>query len=75
MYLPSRTYRTLIMGRKGAVGTNHPLATQAGPDALADDGGFYGGCACATPTGLAPLSTLLLPGLGLLLTLRRRRAG
>jgi hypothetical protein len=52
-----------------------PLATQAGPDALADDGGFYGGCACATPTGLAPLSTLLLPGLGLLLTLRRRRAG
>ena len=34
MYLPSRTYRTLIMGRKGAVGTNHPLATQAGLDVL-----------------------------------------
>src|SRR5690242_4476054 len=34
MYLPSRTYRTLIMGRHGAVGTNHPLATQAGLDVL-----------------------------------------
>ncbi len=38
MYLPSRTYRTLIMGRKGAVGTNHPLATQAGLDALREGG-------------------------------------
>ena len=34
MYLPSRAYRTLIMGRKGAVATNHPLATQAGLDVL-----------------------------------------
>jgi gamma-glutamyltranspeptidase len=34
MYLPSRAYRTLIMGRNGAVGTNHPLATQAGLDTL-----------------------------------------
>ena len=34
MYLPSRTYRTLIMGRKGAVGTNHPIATQTGLDVL-----------------------------------------
>ena len=34
MYLPHRTYRTLIMGRKGAVGANHPLATQAGLDTL-----------------------------------------
>ncbi len=34
MYLPTRTYRTLIMGRNGAVGTNHPLATQAGLDVL-----------------------------------------
>jgi gamma-glutamyltranspeptidase len=34
MYLPSRAYRTLIMGRNGSVGTNHPLATQAGLDVL-----------------------------------------
>jgi len=34
MYLPDRTYRTPIMGRQGAVGTNHPLATQAGLDTL-----------------------------------------
>ncbi len=34
MYLPSRTHRTLIMGRNGAVGANHPLATQAGLDTL-----------------------------------------
>lgn len=38
MYLPTRTYRTLIMGRKGAVGTNHPLATQAGLDVLRSGG-------------------------------------
>jgi gamma-glutamyltranspeptidase/glutathione hydrolase len=34
MYLPTRTQRTLMMGRKGAVGANHPLATQAGLDTL-----------------------------------------
>ncbi len=34
MYIPARTYRTLMMGRNGAVGTNHPLATQAGIDVL-----------------------------------------
>lgn len=34
MYLPDRTYRTLMMGRRGAVGTNHPLATQTGLDGL-----------------------------------------
>src|SRR5271165_5509459 len=34
MYLPSRNHRVLIMGRKGAVGANHPLATQAGLDML-----------------------------------------
>jgi gamma-glutamyltranspeptidase/glutathione hydrolase len=34
MYLPSRTHRVLIMGRNGAVGANHPLATQAGLDTL-----------------------------------------
>ena len=34
MYLPSRAYRTLVMGRHGAVGTNHPIATQAGLDVL-----------------------------------------
>ena len=34
MYIPARTYRTLIMGQNGAVGTNHPAATQAGLDVL-----------------------------------------
>jgi gamma-glutamyltranspeptidase len=34
MYIPDRCYRTLIMGRRGAVGSNHPLATQAGLDVL-----------------------------------------
>lgn len=34
MYLPSRAYRPLMMGRNGAVGTNHPVATQAGLDTL-----------------------------------------
>jgi gamma-glutamyltranspeptidase/glutathione hydrolase len=34
MYLPKRAHRTLIMGRRGAVGTNHPLATQTGLDVL-----------------------------------------
>lgn len=34
MYLPSRCHRALIMGRNGAVGANHPLATQAGLDIL-----------------------------------------
>src|SRR3984957_1181135 len=34
MYLPLRAHRPLIMGRTGAVGANHPLATQAGLDVL-----------------------------------------
>ena len=34
MYLPSRNHRVLLMGRNGAVGANHPLATQAGLDIL-----------------------------------------
>jgi gamma-glutamyltranspeptidase/glutathione hydrolase len=34
MYLIPRAHRTLIMGRNGAVGANHPLATQAGLDML-----------------------------------------
>ena len=34
MYIPNRTYRTLIMGRRGAVGANHPIATQTGLDVL-----------------------------------------
>ncbi len=34
MYLPTRTHRVLQMGRRGAVGANHPLATQAGLDTL-----------------------------------------
>ncbi|MBI1775644.1 MAG: gamma-glutamyltransferase [Proteobacteria bacterium] len=33
-----RSYRPLIMGRRGAVATNHPLATQAGFDVLRDGG-------------------------------------
>ncbi len=38
MYLPDRCRRTLIMGRNGAVGANHPLATQAGLDTLRSGG-------------------------------------
>lgn len=34
MYLIPRTHRPLIMGRNGAVGANHPVATQAGLDML-----------------------------------------
>ncbi len=34
-----RTHRPLIMGRNGAVGANHPAATQAGLDALRAGGG------------------------------------
>jgi gamma-glutamyltranspeptidase/glutathione hydrolase len=34
MYIPSRSHRVLIMGRNGAVGSNQPLATQAGLDTL-----------------------------------------
>ena len=34
MYLPARNHRTTIMGRHGAVGTNHPIATQTGLDVL-----------------------------------------
>ena len=33
-YLSRRAHRPLIMGRNGAVGANHPLATQAGLDTL-----------------------------------------
>jgi gamma-glutamyltranspeptidase/glutathione hydrolase len=33
-YLSHRAHRPLIMGRNGAVGANHPLATQAGLDTL-----------------------------------------
>ena len=38
MYLPNRNHRVLLMGRHGAVGTNHPLATQAGLDVLRGGG-------------------------------------
>jgi gamma-glutamyltranspeptidase len=34
MYPTPRSHRPLIMGRNGAVGANHPLATQAGLDTL-----------------------------------------
>jgi gamma-glutamyltranspeptidase len=34
MYPTRRSHRPLIMGRNGAVGANHPLATQAGLDTL-----------------------------------------
>jgi gamma-glutamyltranspeptidase len=38
MFLPSRNYRPLIMGRNGAVGSNSPMATQAGLDMLRSGG-------------------------------------
>ena len=38
MYLIPRTHRPLIMGRRGAVGANHPLATQSGLDILREGG-------------------------------------
>ncbi|MBL6454430.1 gamma-glutamyltransferase [Belnapia sp. T6] len=34
MYPPPRSHRPLLMGRHGAVATNHPVATQAGLDTL-----------------------------------------
>ena len=34
MHQASRSHRPLIMGRRGAVATNHPVATQAGLDVL-----------------------------------------
>ncbi len=34
MYPSPRSHRPLIMGRNGAVGANHPMATQAGLDTL-----------------------------------------
>ncbi|RYJ01196.1 MAG: gamma-glutamyltransferase, partial [Acetobacteraceae bacterium] len=34
MYPSLRSHRPLIMGRSGAVATNHPVATQAGLDVL-----------------------------------------
>ena len=34
MHPDPRSHRPLIMGRRGAVATNHPLATQAGFDVL-----------------------------------------
>src|SRR6516162_9374506 len=38
MYLPSRNHRILLMGHHGAVGANHPLATQVGLDVLRGGG-------------------------------------
>ncbi len=38
MYPSPRSHRPLIMGRNGAVGANHPLATQAGLDTLRSGG-------------------------------------
>jgi gamma-glutamyltranspeptidase/glutathione hydrolase len=37
----ARSYRPLIMGRRGAVGANHPLAAQAGLDALRGGGDAF----------------------------------
>jgi gamma-glutamyltranspeptidase len=34
MYPTPRSHRPLIMGRNGAIGSNHPMATQAGLDTL-----------------------------------------
>jgi gamma-glutamyltranspeptidase/glutathione hydrolase len=38
MHPDLRSHRPLIMGRRGAVATNHPVATQAGLDVLRDGG-------------------------------------
>ncbi len=38
---PFRSHRALIMGRNGAVGANHPLATQAGLDVLRAGGNAF----------------------------------
>jgi gamma-glutamyltranspeptidase/glutathione hydrolase len=38
MYPTPRSHRPLIMGRHGAVGANHPMATQAGLDTLRGGG-------------------------------------
>ena len=38
MDISARNHRPLIMGRNGAVGTNHPMATQAGLDVLRSGG-------------------------------------
>jgi gamma-glutamyltranspeptidase/glutathione hydrolase len=37
----ARSYRPLIMGRRGAVGANHPLAAQAGLEALRAGGNAF----------------------------------
>jgi gamma-glutamyltranspeptidase len=52
MYLPNRNHRALIMGRNGAVGANHPLATQAGLDTLRAGGNAID-AAVATALALA----------------------
>ena len=52
MYLPPRTHRPLIMGRNGAVGSNHPMATQAGLDILRAGGNAID-AAVATALALA----------------------
>ena len=41
MHSFARSYRPLIMGRRGAVGANHPLAAQAGVDALRAGGNAF----------------------------------
>src|SRR5262249_48737656 len=61
-YEGPRSYRSVIMGRRGAVASNHPLATQAGLLALQAGGNAVdaAGSVAATLSGVEPL----MAGLG-----------
>jgi gamma-glutamyltranspeptidase/glutathione hydrolase len=62
MYPSPRSHRPLIMGRNGAVGANHPLATQAGLDILRA-GGNAVDAAVATSLALGVVEPMM-SGLG-----------
>jgi gamma-glutamyltranspeptidase/glutathione hydrolase len=57
-----RSYRTLVMGRRGVVASNHPLATQAGLDVLRR-GGSAADCAVAVSLTLGVVEPFM-SGLG-----------
>lgn len=62
MWGQSRSYRPVIMGRRGAVASNHPLATQAGLLAL-QAGGTAADAAVAVSTTLGVVEPMM-SGLG-----------
>ncbi|MBU6498442.1 MAG: gamma-glutamyltransferase [Rhodospirillales bacterium] len=62
MYPRPRSHRPLIMGRNGAVGANHPAATQAGLDILRA-GGNAADAAVATALALGVVEPMM-SGLG-----------